>query len=488
MALRFLLFLSLSLTTFAVREGSAQEAIARLKSAPQDYRDRQIRLQGEVVEVRALSPRSERGTYRLVDESDPVGILVRTPNLPESGGPFRVRARLAPGLLQDGIVVVEELDRTLARNNLIPVALGLSGIGFLACLVMVAMYIRTRRSERNLRLGPPMWLIPSAVEEPAAGPESAPGTPPVHFNYRLHYIEQERSAVLDRRKRFLGMALAGTAVIAAVGTGWFVVLRQADAAKPAFVLLAPEPVASAETGGDLASPDSAVIAQARPDDTLRVNLQSPVRGPALPAVPLRDTTRRRPPRDTAVAVRQPAAAQPSTVPFRQDTARAGQPVVVGGPVRETTTTTPAPVLPPPAPPETTPPVRRDTAPEIPRPDPAALLRSATVELQGGIQRFVAALDGKEIGTTAVLYPGTTDARRRERFMDFLRQYSPSATLKGSDQPAVTATAAEASFTVGFRWRAEFGVERRKDARFAASARRSGSGWAFENVRLLEAFP
>jgi hypothetical protein len=58
----------------------------------------------------------------------------------------------------------------------------------------------------------------------------------------------------------------------------------------------------------------------------------------------------------------------------------------------------------------------------------------------------------------------------------------------TEAAAVSETSAQANFTLTFRWRAEFGVARRKDARFVATARRTGDGWAFESARLLENMP
>jgi hypothetical protein len=491
MSLRSILLLVLVVAAGTARPGQAQEAIAKVKSAPQDYRDRQILLEGEVVEVRGLSPRSGRGVYRLLDESDPVGLLVRTASLPESGGPFRVRARLSPELLQNGILLVDELNRDLTRSPMIPLALLIGALGFLGCFILAGMYVRARQAERRLRLGPPMWLIPSGVEEPEGEADHEKGAEPVHFNYRLHYIEQERATGLERRKRNLLFALAGTALIGMTGAGWFAILRGEDAAKPAFVLTAPAQTLAAATPGDSAVSDTAPAPVSRPDDTLRVGLAAPVAPRPAPRQVAPDTARRRPPPETAAPRREPVPFRRDTTPFRQDTARVGAPiVVVTGAARETTVTNPPAqaVAPPPPPPVTPPPVRRDTAPTPPRPDPAVLARAAAAELGNGIARFVAALEAQQIGTVAAVFSSTGDTRRRDRFVDFLREYTPSATLRGSDQPTVTESGAETSFTVGFRWRAQFGVERRKDARFGATARRSGDGWAFGNIRLLEAFP
>lgn len=505
MALRFLLLLSLPLTAFTVRPGLAQEPIARIKSAPQDYRDRRMQVEGEVVEVRALSPRSDRGVYRLVDESDPVGLLVRTTRLPETGGPFRIRARLSPELLQDGVLLVDEVDRSLARTSMLPIALGFGGLGLVGAVVLFGTYFRIRRRERHLRLGPPMWLIPAAVEEPApaegTGEEGDGKTPPaVEFNYRLHYIEQERSSSLEQQKRRALMAAVGASVVAAAGFGWFGVLRQVDAATPSFVLLTPDPVLAEGSARDTALADSTAPPAARPDDTLRVAVATPpAAARPIPAVrpPAADTGRRRPPAEPAAPARSTTPVRQDTVavrrdttPFRQDTATVGSPVVVvTGAARAAAAATPPPQTvtqpPPPPPSQTTVPI--DTPRVAPRPDPAALRRAAVATLDGGIRRFVASLAGQP-ATVAVMFQSTGDTRRRDRFLDFLRQYAPSATLRGTNEAAVAETSAEATFTVGFRWRAQFGVERRKDARFAATARLAGDEWIFENIRLLEAFP
>jgi hypothetical protein len=510
MSLRSLLFLVLVAAAGSARVGQAQEPIAKVKSAPQDYRDRQIQLEGEVVEIRGLSPRSGRGSYRLIDESDPVGLLVRTASLPESGGPFRVRARLSPELLQDGILLVDELDRDLTRSPMLPVAFLIGALGFLGCLAMAGMYLRARRTERRLRLGPPTWLIPSAVEEPESAGEHDKGEKPVQFNYRLHYVEQERSSGLEQRKRQLLMGLAGAAVVTATGAGWYAVLRGEDAAKPAFVLTAPAPTETLAVAArtDSAVADSQPAPIRRPDDTLRIGLAAPVTSrpaprPVAPAAA--ETARPRPPRETATAQPQAVPARRDSVPlrrdttpFRQDTARVGSPVVVvTGGARETPVTTqPVPAVQPPPPPatesrpdrDTAPAVRRDTTPSVPPPDPAALRRAATAELEAGILRFVNAVQGKQMATVAAAFSSSGDTRRRDQFVEFLRQNSPSATLKGSGQPAVAESGAETTFIVEFRWRAQFGVERKKDGRFGATARRSGNGWEFGNIRLLEAFP
>ena len=120
--------LAIALILLVVPAALAQETISKVKLGPQDFRGKQIHLSGEVIEVRALSPRSERGVYRLVDGSDPTGILVRTDELPGSGGPFKVTARLSPELLSEGSLLLDEIDRDGARSPMMAIRPARPGI------------------------------------------------------------------------------------------------------------------------------------------------------------------------------------------------------------------------------------------------------------------------------------------------------------------------------------------------------------------------
>lgn len=448
----------------------AQEQVARVKSAPQDYRGRPIELQGEAVEIQALSPRSRQGFYRLVDPTDPLGILIRTSDLPETGGPFRVRASVSLEVLRGGSLLLDEVSRQTLRVNTLPLAIAVALLGLVAVLWAGFNYLRARRRERMMRLAPPLWLIPAGTE-PQAGDEPVHGH---HFDYKLQYVEEERSAHIEGLKRRALRILAPGLLFALGGSLWAGVLLRAESSQPAFVLLEPETPTGGATplglGGDT------VIA--RPDDTLRVVVQPPP--PPAPRIAPVETPRQPPPRqapprrDTVAAV---TAARPPVA--AQDTARpVAQPVVA-----ESTPVTTPPPPPPPAPePE---PERRPPAPAAP--DPAEIRRAAEAELQGGIRRFASALAAREVGTVAALYPAGGDSRRI-RFLDFLRESRPEAALQGTEAVTITETAAQAPFTISFRWRGEFGVARRKDARFQATVRRTGTGWAFEGARLLENMP
>ncbi|HEX9165507.1 MAG TPA: hypothetical protein VF862_06325, partial [Gemmatimonadales bacterium] len=165
--------LTLLLVTGLASPAVGQEQVARVKSAPQDYRGRPIELQGEAVEVQALSPRSRQGVYRLVDASDPIGILIRTSDLPQTGGPFRVRASLSPEVLRQGQLLLDEGNRETIRANPLPLAVAVTGLGLVAVLWAGVVYVRARRRERMMHLAPPLWLIP-------AGSETQPGEEHAH--------------------------------------------------------------------------------------------------------------------------------------------------------------------------------------------------------------------------------------------------------------------------------------------------------------------
>jgi hypothetical protein len=123
-------------------------------------------------------------------------------------------------------------------------------------------------------------------------------------------------------------------------------------------------------------------------------------------------------------------------------------------------------------------------------NPEALRAEAAVELRAGIERFVEAIRTRQPGVVDLMYSPEQgeDANRKTKFIGFLKEASPGASLAGIDQTAVTETSGGTRFTLQFRWRGDFGVDRRKAVVFWAAARREGSRWAFSGVRLLESFP
>ena len=120
-------------------------------------------------------------------------------------------------------------------------------------------------------------------------------------------------------------------------------------------------------------------------------------------------------------------------------------------------------------------------------DPDALKAAATRSLTRGIEQFAAAVTARELGTVSTMF-AASDAKRRDKFVNFLRDASPVSAFQGADAAEVTETAADAAFTLMVRYRGDFGVEKRKAVRFQASTRKQGEDWTFAGVRLLENFP
>jgi tRNA A37 threonylcarbamoyladenosine modification protein TsaB len=130
---------------------------------------------------------------------------------------------------------------------------------------------------------------------------------------------------------------------------------------------------------------------------------------------------------------------------------------------------------------------RDTTPVKPPADMVALRATATRDLNAGIERFAQAVAARDVATVAGLFLAD-DARRRDKFVQYLKDAGPISTFQVTEAAQVTETAADAGFTLLFKWRADFGVEKKKSVKFQASTRRRGDEWAFAGVRLLENFP
>lgn len=476
----------------AVRPGlpaaQAQETVSQVKSAPQEFRNRVIRLQGEVVELRAISPRSDQGLYRLVDGSDRIGLLIRTGDLPSNGGPFEIEARLSPEILSDGILLLDEMDRSAAGLPLMPVAGTLALAGLVITAIAGSLLLRARQRERRHRLAPPMWLIPTGAEPRTEGT----GGPQVRFNYQLQYIEEEQSEEYVRQKRTLLSVLTVAGAIGLAGTGWFAVLKREDAARPSFVLTTPDLVYTPPVSQQERTPAAPVE---QTTDTLRLGLENPKPEPPPPPPPPAAAPVRRPPaevppartRETAprtrpdttrrrVAVQPPPAAPPETV------------VVQPPPVVVVVPPPPPPPAPPPAPPPVVPKADSAAAP-APVVSAEALRAGASVEIRAGIDRFVSAIRSGQTATAELMYvPEQGEERRKARFIQFLKESSPGVSVAGIEGTSVTETSGGSRFTLQFRWRGAFGADRRKAVRFWAAARREGTNWVFSGVRLLENLP
>jgi hypothetical protein len=463
--------------------GSSAQApvwVSKVKSAPQDYRDRPILLRGDAVEVRGASPASTHGVYRLVDESDPSGVLIRTSELPTHSGPFEVEARLSAELLSGGSLLLDEVNRRtpLRLMRVLPRIVALAGV--VGALIFFGLYLQARQTERRHRLEPPTWLMPTTPEPPPAWHQAMAvegGGTPHHFNYRLEYVTEQHGRALALASRRMGHGLLAAGAIAIAGAGWYLATRAEGADRPMFALLQPETAFNPMM--------SAAVTTAEPEPT--AGTDSLVLRLGGEATQPQASSRREPParEDQPPPTRVSRRGADTTGKIAPSPALRSQATETVGTGAKPTPRVVEQSLPPPPPPVVVPPA--DTVVAI-TPDPETERRAARPILEQGAARFVAAAAGRQMDALGGLYPSGSNPAWRNRFLAHVRDYAPTVSLGAVDPAVLTESGAEAVFTVSFRWRGNFGVERRRDARFAATAQRVGPGWGFVGVRLLESFP
>jgi hypothetical protein len=143
----------------------AQQWIADIKAVPQRHVNREVTIEGQVMATTPNPPGTTRGTYLVVDDSDPQGIAVRTKNLPPAGREYRVTGTV----IQDAATatfLIDEIGRGPVGRPawLLP---GLIGLGVLVLLLLWALV-------RAMRGGRPAPAYAGAPVPPMAAPTAAP--------------------------------------------------------------------------------------------------------------------------------------------------------------------------------------------------------------------------------------------------------------------------------------------------------------------------
>ena len=434
--------------------------IADVKARRAAFASKQIRLEGLVVDVRSTAVEARRGIYRFIDESDPVGVLIRTTELPLDGGTYRVRGLLSSQQPGDSSLLLTEVDRErIDQGSRIPLILVLGSAA--ALLLFGLLAIRSVHTERKYLVSTPLWLMPEAGPYGKTAPPGAPSAP-ISFDPELEETDRKQRERLKNRRRFFLRSLGTATLTLLVSGGWLLASRPAPARVPTFILI--DATDEVVTTGP-ARVDTLFADRERVDTVL---LPAPRRPEPTPAdrSPGRVAVAPQPRRDTARARTDSVHSAPPPAP-------APSPAPAPAPAPPP----PAPVPPPPLPP--------------PAPSPEAERARAREVLSTGVDRLMAAINGKRVTDLLVLLPDQMagDQGRLDRFVELVKNFGPRATLGTVEPIALADGRGEARFAVSFVWRGDFGVERRKTGRFLGVSRRlEDGGWRFEGARLLDAIP
>ncbi len=414
----------------------------------------EVRIQGDIVELRSTSPTAARGLYRLIDASDATGVLIRTDDLPQEGGAYLVRARVAAEQPDSGLLYLDEVDRGRTDGPSVLPAVG-AGVSLILLVIIGVLLGRAMVQERHYLIRPPLWLLPQAG--PYGKAVTVPGTvpPPMKYEPELEEADRRQRETLRRRKRTLFQALLGSMALTGVNATWMLQTRPASAQVPAFVFI------------DANELPARPLPPAAPPE--------PGFAKPAPILQFESTPARGSRRDSAAARRTNPAKADST------------------PTAVIAALPPAPpVVPPSAPPAPPPPAAAPeaAAPKAPPRDPAEERARAGAAIADGAGRIVAAINDRKTSALASLLPEARagDLGRRERLLKLVKDFGPTAVLGPIEDFTPNDDRGEASFTVSFTWRGDFGVDRRKSARFQGAVRREGGAWRFDGANLLDPIP
>lgn len=439
--------------------------IADVKANRASLAGKEVRVEGLVVDIRSTASEARRGLYRLIDETDREGVLIRTNQLPADGGAYRVRTLVAARQPDDGSLLLEEISRTQTdKRSSLPIAL--VALSAIALVLLTVLTIRAVRAERQYLVSPPLWLLPNAGPS-GKGAATPAGQPALTYDADLEETDRRQREILKARRRTLLRALVVAAVTLSASGAWLVAGTPSSSPVPAFILIDANDVVA------VSRPAAPTLDTLFADRPIEQRFDSVLSAP--PA--RRDTAvQRRPPTTVVLA----PARRIDTAPVRRNPVQQPEVITPPAPAPPPAPVPAAPVSPSPAPVPASP---------LPR-SPDEELRLATGVAAEGIGRIISAINSKKVTELLVLVPEEMagDAGRLERFVGLVKGFAPRATLGTVEPPTLADDRGEARFAVSFSWRGDFGVERRKTGRFTGVLRRQEGGWRFEGARLLDAIP
>jgi len=170
------------LAALPARTVHAQEptSIRLLRTASQSFMNTQVTVVGEVRNVEINSaPGLAKVTFRVIDDSDDLGILVRTSGTPpQTGKVFRITGVVGTSQLNASELELTESDRSEVRPAWMPWVIG-GGVAM--ALFLGVMLVRSLRSEDSPMPAPQPspWPSPAPAPAPWPAPPPMPVVPPM---------------------------------------------------------------------------------------------------------------------------------------------------------------------------------------------------------------------------------------------------------------------------------------------------------------------
>ncbi len=440
---------------------AAQGWIHDLKSAPDKYLGQEVTVEGVVAGARPGAD-GKGGSYFLVDASDPAGIRVQTGKVPAEGGRFAVRGLLRAGEQGRGAPVLVETGRTRIGSSPLLIAMAVGSA--LVTLLLLLVFFRARRAERQHLLGAPLWLLPTS--DPSATAGSA-----MRLDPSRDRTDTDIASRLSRRKRSLLAAVGAMTIATSSSAGWIAWAELSASTGAVFW----QPSGFRESGTEATSSGLEPLTTDSAPTMLVVTPPPPPASPGrLRPAPERGSS---PVRTEGSTRRSPPPAPPPASPV----APTETTVVLTVPRLPIATVLP---LPPPPPP-----------PSVVDSASARALREEQMRLaaETGLRalhgRLRAAIAGADREALSILWPTGLGSRgSRDRFFDFVDDFRPEATLGQFESPAILGDMSQSRGSITMSWRGDFGVSRTATATFVLALRRSGNSWTVEGVHLTARFP
>ena len=158
----------------------AQEWISDIKASPQRYVNREVTVVGQVMSTTSNPAGTTRGTYMIMDDSDPAGIPVRTRELPPPGLEFEVTGVVTQDPATATLLIDESGRVEIGRPAWLLPALLLAGAAVLLLGFLLFGNMRRRQpvaAGATVRPAPAPTVRPTPAPASTEAPTAAP-TPP----------------------------------------------------------------------------------------------------------------------------------------------------------------------------------------------------------------------------------------------------------------------------------------------------------------------